>query len=219
MVSLATVGRAFGRPVSLAVAVTLLASLILFGRWASVDSFEDLWLTKEQQGFRAMSARDWDRAVERFDDPLLAGVAAYRDGRYEDAAEFFDASNSATARFNRGNALMKAGKYRDAIVAYEQAVDAAPDWTEATENLELARHTLAYIEQAREQSETGDQSDLGADDVEFDNEENRGRDTEITRDSVLGQESAEMWMRAIDTSTSDFLRTRFMLEATIEDAQ
>jgi hypothetical protein len=31
-------------------------------------------------------------------------------------------------------------------------------------------------------------------------------------------ESAEKWMRGVDTETRDFLRTRFLLEATREEA-
>jgi Ca-activated chloride channel family protein len=114
---------------------------------------------------------------------------------------------------------MKAGKYRDAVRAYELAVDGAPEWTEAADNLALANYTVEYIEQAREESSTGDQPDLSADAVEFDNEENRGRDTEISRDSMLGQDSAEKWMRAVNTDTSDFLRSRFLLEASREAGQ
>jgi hypothetical protein len=39
---------------------------------------------------------------------------------------------------------------------------------------------------------------------------------EITDQSTIEMESAEKWMRGVDTETSDFLRTRFLLEATRE---
>jgi Ca-activated chloride channel family protein len=57
---------------------------------------------------------------------------------------------------------------------------------------------------------------MGADDVTFDNEEQRGQQMEIDRDSAIGLESAEKWMRAVDTDTAEFLRSRFRLEASRE---
>ena len=118
--------------------------------------------------------------------------------------------------FNRGNAFMKGREYGKAIVAYEQAVAEAPNWTEAQENLELATYTVEYIESAREQSDTGDESELSADDYVFDNTKERGVEMEITQQSTIELESAEKWMRGVDTDTSDFLRTRFLLEASRE---
>ena len=111
---------------------------------------------------------------------------------------------------------MKAGAYGKAIVAYEQAVAEAPEWLEARENLDLAVYTLEYIERVREQSDTGDESEMSADDYVFDNTKERGLEVEITEQSTIEMESAEKWMRGVDTETRDFLRTRFLLEATRE---
>jgi Ca-activated chloride channel family protein len=183
--------------------------------WQStrVETFVDLWLTKDQQGRRALDNHENKRAVELFEDPAWRGVAAYRAGLYDAAAAEFARIATAEGFFNRGDALMKGRDYRNAIKAFELAVDAAPDWVEARENLELARYTREYIEGAREDSDTGDESEMSADDFEFDNENERGKEIEITRDSTIGLESAEKWMRTVDTDTADFLRTRFQLEA------
>ena len=78
---------------------------------------------------------------------------------------------------------------------------------------------MDYIESAREQSDTGDESELSADDYVFDNTKERGVEMEITQQSTIELESAEKWMRGVDTDTSDFLRTRFLLEATREGAR
>jgi Ca-activated chloride channel family protein len=107
---------------------------------------------------------------------------------------------------------MKARDYTQAIPSYEQAVAEAPDWPEAAQNLELARYVLDYIEGVREQADTGDESELGADDVQFDNTRARGNEMLITKESTIEAASAEKWMRSVDTETSDFLRSRFALE-------
>jgi Ca-activated chloride channel family protein len=108
---------------------------------------------------------------------------------------------------------MKAFEYRKAIPAYELAVEEAPDWTEAQENLDLARYTLEYIERSREQSDTGEESGIGADDIVYDNTSERGAETKVSRESAVEAQSAEKWMRTVDTDTADFLRSRFMLES------
>ena len=192
--------------------VTAVALLVLLREAMSVQTFVDLWLTRDQQGARLFRDRDYLPALERFDDAAWQGAAAYRGGKYKAAAEAFGRVATAEGFYNRGNALYKGRDYRAAVSAFEQAVRLAPDWSLARENLALARWTRDYIERQREESDTGDESDLSADDVTFDNDEDRGKAMEITRDSTIERQSAEKWMRTVDTRTADFLRTRFEIE-------
>jgi Ca-activated chloride channel family protein len=194
--------------------VSLLAAITFAWQFARVGDFELLWLTPDQQARRAYDGLEFKEAYEQFEDPAWKGVAAYDSGLYEESAAAFGRIPTTVGFYNRGNAFMKARDYGKAIVAYEQAVAEAPDWVEARENLELATYTLEYIERVREQSDTGDESELSADDYVFDNTKDRGLEMEITDQSTIEMESAEKWMRGVDTKTSDFLRTRFLLEAT-----
>ncbi|MHA7815610.1 MAG: tetratricopeptide repeat protein [Pseudohaliea sp.] len=212
MVSRRAIALRPGRPAVQLVAVTLVALLALYREATAVQTLADLWLTRDQQGLRALRSRDYARALERFEDPAWQGIAAYRAGRYELAAAAFGRLTGAEGFYNRGNALYRARDYRGAVRAYEQAVALAPAWAEANDNLALARWTRDYIEEQREQTDTGDERELGADDVSFDNEEKRGKTIEITRDSTIEQQSAEKWMRTVDTRTADFLRMRFRIE-------
>jgi Ca-activated chloride channel family protein len=196
--------------------VTVIASAILAWQGLQVGDFVSLWWTPDQQARRAYDALEFRDAWQRFEDPAWKGVAAYDAGLYEEAAASFARIATAQGFYNRGNAFMKAGAYGKAIVAYEQAVAEAPEWLEARENLDLAVYTLEYIERVREQSDTGDESEMSADDYVFDNTKERGLEVEITEQSTIEMESAEKWMRGVDTETRDFLRTRFLLEATRE---
>ena len=198
------------------VIVTLGAGGLLVWQMMQVGDFTSLWLTPDQQARRAYEGLEFREAYERFEDPAWKGVAAYDSGLYEESAAAFGRIASAEGFYNRGNAFMKSGAYAKAIVAYEQAVAEAPDWGEAKENLELAIYTLEYIERVREQSDTGDESELSADEYVFDNTKERGLEVEITQQSTIELESAEKWMRGVDTETRDFLRSRFLLEATRE---
>ena len=196
--------------------VTLVAAGMLVWQRVQAGDFVSLWLTPDQQARRAYEALEFPEAYQRFEDPAWKGVAAYDSGLYEESATAFGRIATAEGFYNRGNAFMKARAYGKAIDAYEQAVADAPDWVEARENLALAVYTLEYIERVRDQSDTGDDSEMGADDYVFDNTKERGIEVEITEQSTIEMESAEKWMRGVDTETSDFLRTRFLLEATRE---
>lgn len=202
---------------------TLIACTVLgLLAWRGGD-FMALWLTPDQQGRRAYEALEFAAAANHFDNQAWQGVALYRSGQYDESAAAFGRIPTAEGFFNRANAFMKGRAYGKAITAYQQAVVEAPGWAKAQENLRLARYVLEYIEGSREQSDTGDETELGADDYVFDNTRKRGLEMEITQQSTIDAESAEKWMRLVDTQTRDFLRTRFLLEASrrlraLEDA-
>ena len=200
------------------VGVTLLAAAVLFWMKGPEGEFVDLFLTADQQGRQLYEQKQFLAAAETFADPAWKGTAQFRAGQYAEAAETYARMASAEGFYNRGNAYMRAFEYRKAITSYEQAVADAPDWVEAQENLELARYTLDYIERAREQGDTGEQGGIGADDVVYDQSGQRGEQTEVTRESAVEAQSAEKWMRSVDTETADFLRSRFLLEASREGA-
>jgi Ca-activated chloride channel family protein len=207
------------RPMMQLLIVTLLAGATLAWQTWRHGDFAGLWFTPDQLAQRAYDNLRFQRAAERFEDPAWKGVAEYRSGLYEASAASFGRIPTATGFFNRGNAFMKNFDYGKAISAYEQAVAEAPEWQEAEDNLRLSRYVLDYIERSREQSDTGDETELSADDYVFDNTRERGLEMEITEESTIELESAEKWMRAVDTETRDFLRTRFLLESYRSEGQ
>ncbi len=210
----AVIGSALWQQLAVITALAI-AALLVVNRGES--EFIDLWLTPDQQGRLAYEGLDFPGSAELFESPDWKGVAQFRSGQYVEAADTFARIDSATGFFNRGNAFMRAFEYRKAITAYETAVAEAPDWVEAQDNLELARYTLDYIERAREQGDTGEESGIGADDIVYDSESQRGTDTEVSRESAVEAQTAEKWMRSVNTETADFLRSRFLLEAARED--
>ncbi len=73
---------------------------------------------------------------------------------------------------------------------------------------------MEYVEAAREASDTGEETGIGADDVVFDNESGRGADTQT--DKQPREEGAilttDQWMNTVETNAGDFLRLRFRFE-------
>ncbi len=179
---------------------------------ARADGIADWFFTPDQQGRMAYDEKRYAEAAELFEDPLWQGHALFRAGRYADAAEVLSRLPTADAAFAEGMAHVRNRAYRDGIAAFETALERDPDHPTAARNLEIARAILAYVERVREQSDTGEESGIGADDVVFDNEAGRGAETTITGEDEPGMQTAEQWMRTVDTRAADFLRIRFALE-------
>lgn len=196
---------------SLQVAVVTLLALLLVGMlgWRSGD-FVAVWLSPDQRGWFAYQHKDFPAAAAHFADPRWIGTAAAAAGRYPEAAAAFGRVGDAVGFYNRGVALLKGREYAQAIASFELAVAQAPEWTEARQNLELSRHILDYLEQTREQS--GTDGKLGADEIRYDADSERGQRVVVDDDSEIRTQTAEKWMRSVDTETSEFLTLRFALE-------
>ncbi|WP_434051940.1 MAG: VWA domain-containing protein [Roseibium sp.] len=178
---------------------------------ANADGWRDWFFTPDQQGQMAFDAKDFGRAAELFTDPSRKAYALYKSGKYEEAAELYAWQDSSDAALGEGMSLIKSRSYRDAIDAFQKALDRDPANEAARKNLELAKYILEYIERTREQSDTSEEAGIGADDTVYDNEAGRGTETQQQTGETM-PETAEQWMRTVDTQTGDFLKSRFALE-------
>ncbi len=197
-------------------AAALLAAGLAGPAPARAEGVVDWFLTPDQQGRLAFQQNDFSRAAELFTDPLWRGYALYRDGQYETAIEVLDRVETAQAAFIQGMAHIKSRTYRDGVRAFETALERDPDYPSAEANLAVAREIVDYIERVREQSDTGEDSGMGADEVVLDNESGHGAETEMATPEDGGDAgllTTEQWMNTVDTRTGDFLRQRFAIEA------
>lgn len=180
---------------------------------ANADGWRDWFLTPDQQGQIAMNQKRFVDAAELFEDPYHEGYARLKAGQYPEAAAIFAELNTPEAAFAEGMARIRNREYRPAITAFETALERRPNWPDAQHNLEVATAILDYVETTREQSDTGEEAGIGADDTVFDNDAGRGENTTIQAQTDGSQTlSADQWISAIDTDMQDFLRNRFLLE-------
>ncbi|MGN5479919.1 tetratricopeptide repeat protein [Cupriavidus basilensis] len=170
--------------------------------------FADLWLTHDQQGRLAFERGDYAGAAALFDDPMWRGVAQYRAGQYAKAVQSFALMDSPESDFNQGDALARQGKYKAAAARYRQALKRRPQWPAATANLALVEKLAAQAEQPKEGEEP---PDIKPDEVKYDSEskppEGDGKKTEMG-----AVQSAETWMRAIQTTPTELLQRKFALQ-------
>ncbi|WP_068111481.1 VWA domain-containing protein [Tropicimonas marinistellae] len=175
----------------------------------------DWFFTPDQQGMMAYRNKDFARAGELFLDPMWRAQAMFRAGQYPAAADVYARLDTAAAAFGEGMARTRNREYRPAIAAYERALELQPDFPEAAWNLEVTKAILDFVETAREQSDTGEEAGIGADDVVFDNEAQRGAETQkdyAQEEAQADFQTADQWMRSVDTDMGDFLRQRFLQE-------
>ena len=184
------------------------------------EGWVDWFLTPDQQGRLAFEDKRFADAGELFEDAMWRGYAKYRAGQYEEAIQIFQRLDTAEAAFAQGMAEIRSRQYRPAVRSFETALVRQPDFPEAERNREVAEAIVAYVEVAREQSDTGEEAGIGADDVVFDNEAARGADTQIEApQEEAAPLTTDQWIQAIDTDMGDFLRSRFLLENATRDNQ
>lgn len=119
--------------------------------------WKNLWSTPDQQG-AALMENDPAAAAERFADPMWRGSAHYRAGNYQAAAEDFAQRDSATAHYNRGNALARAGDLDAAIAAYDKALEKDPALKDARANRQLLEDLQRQQEQKNQDQEKEDKN-------------------------------------------------------------
>lgn len=150
--------------------------------------WDDLWLNQDQRAQQQLEKGD-AQAAQAFTTPARRGAALYRNENYVEAArEFADAKNAESA-YNRGNALTQAGRYADAITAFDKALELDPSLTQARDNREIARQ-LAELEQQQEQQSDGNQPDEQNDKDQQQNEQ-QGEDQQSKQDQGQQQEPSE----------------------------
>ncbi len=135
---------------------------------AQAFEWQDLWQRPDQQGAQALEQGDAKRAANYFQNSQWRGAANYQAGEFVSAEKNFKQADTASALYNRGNALARAGKLKEAIAAYDQALQQQPNMEDALFNKQL----LEKLQQEQEQQQDQQQSD------EQDSEKKQPQDSE-----------------------------------------
>lgn len=141
-------------------AVVLLTLSLSAPSVARAGVWDDLWQTRDQQAAEAFAAGDAARASELFESEDWRAAAAYESGDFGAATEQFAALEGVENRYNHGNALAKSGQLEEALAAYDDVLESAPEHVDAKFNRDLVEQLLNQQQQQQQQpSQSGESSD------------------------------------------------------------
>ncbi|HBF46417.1 MAG TPA: hypothetical protein DDW91_08045, partial [Shewanella frigidimarina] len=165
---------------------------------AQASVWQDLWKTKDQQAQSAFEQGEFSQAAETFENPQWQASAQYKASNYQQALEGFEQDSSAQGLYNQGNALMQLENYQEAINRYQQAIDLQPSFTEAQQNLEVAKkrqkqqeNTDQQNESKQDQSDNGQQSDQSSDDQSNSDKSNQDSNSSPSEQSQSDEHNDE----------------------------
>ena len=105
------------------------------------------------------------------------------DQQYEEAADALAGNDDPTAHYNRGNALARSGRLRDALAAYDTALETDPRHADALHNRTLVARLMEQLRQrSRQQQQDGQSGGHGQ--PEGDNAQNDASREQERRDDM-----------------------------------
>jgi Ca-activated chloride channel family protein len=135
----------------------LLVSLLFLTTYAHAFTWQDLWLTKDQQGKALMDKGQFKQAKETFLRDDWRAASAYRAGDYEKAAKIYPSIKNEDAYYNEGNTLAHMGKYEQAMKAYDKTLAINPDNQDALYNRKIVEKLLKKDKQQQQNQDQQNQ--------------------------------------------------------------
>lgn len=198
----------------------LSALIVIAGVVFAAQNWNDFFVTPDQRAQKLFDEDQFREAAAVYQDPFHKGMALYRNGDFEEAAKVFGGLPGPDAAFNQANSLFMHGQYEQAIKRYDRALVLRKEWPKAITNRDIA---IARAEKLK--LEGGDMTGgrMGADDYVFDNNpknnpDEAGEET-VEVEAMNDQEMRNVWLRQIETTPRDFLRSKFAYQLATQSVQ
>jgi Ca-activated chloride channel family protein len=188
--------------------------VLAWGLFFFRGSWSELGITNDQKGYQLFKSEKYLEAADVFDDTSFKGASYHKAGEFKKAKAVYMTNSSKEGRYNLGNSHMMLGKYKEAIEAYEIALKIDPDFTWAKENMNLAKARQAMLDVEND----GEQGVgmLGADEIVYDNTENKGQDVTEEGSQEGGESKNANWLDRIQTGPQDFLKHKFSYQYSMQ---
>lgn len=154
LVVIVSAGTGMPKPVMAAEESSVLDQASIPSSASSSSNLANLWQRPDQRAAKALNAGDYETASQLAKDPMRLGSAEYKRGQYEKALHAFSQATGADAAYNKGNALAKLNKLKEAIATYDEALKADPTLKDAQINKQRVEELLKkQQEQQKKQDE------------------------------------------------------------------
>jgi len=205
--------RPYCQPLWLLLTVVMVAQAYFI---TSADAYwQDLWLSRDQQGHWYFFRGQYRLAASRFDDDEHKAHSYYAAEDFAQAEKIYARQYHARGYFNWANSLAHQEKYLPAVRAYKLALLMQPQWPQAQANLDLVR-AMVIKKKSLDENNGGSQGELGADSIAFDLEQQKHSDVATQDEMGIGelgeQQVQELWLRRLNTRPVDFLRRKFAFQ-------
>ena len=165
-----------------------------------------LFITSDQLGYRYYEKKNYTKAAETFADLSYKGASYYKAGEFKKAKSVYQNLSNSEGKYNLGNSFVLLGEYDSAIQAYELALKIDPHLKEALQNLKVAK-ARKILKEPENDGEQGVGA-LGADEIVFDNKENKGVDDDQSAQKEAASSNPN-WLDRLQTGPKDFLKNKF----------
>jgi Ca-activated chloride channel family protein len=187
---------AFRRGILLIVAVMV----VPFPNSAEAGIWADLWATPDQQASRLLQAEQPEQAAKIFEDPRWKASALYRAGKYDEAKEIWEQRDDAQSLYNLGNALAQEKKYKQAMVAYDKALEKDASLEDAAANRDLVKKLL---QQGKNKQNNQQQNQKSGKDDQSKQDQQSGKDGQSKQDQQQSQSGEKEQQSQQDSSSKN----------------
>ena len=175
--------------------VALLLVLLPLPKNSYAFEWQDLWQRPDQQALKAYQQGDYAKAAEKFENPNWQAAAHYQAGDYEKALKTYQTQTEQNADniYNQGNALAQSGQLKEAIAAYQQALNLNPNHDDAKYNKELVEKELEKQppKQDQDKQQKSDQNKEQEKSDKQQSSENKDSQSQQQQDSQKNQQSEQ----------------------------
>lgn len=169
-------------------------------------SYSRLLQTPNQAAYKLYQKGEYKKAGELFESLSSKAASYYKAGLFKEAKSLYENINDKEGRYNLGNSCVMLGEYDCAIDAYEVALQMDSNFTQARENLIMAK-ARKILKEPENDGEQG-VGELGADEIVYDNNEGKGVDDDSSTQEESGS-GDQNWLDRLQTGPEEFLRNKF----------
>ncbi len=137
--------------------IILIILIMPFPDTAQAFDWDSLWLRADQRARQELDAGNSKAAAQLFADPAWKGAAQYKAGDYQASVESLKKTEDIEALYNKGNALARMGRYKEAIADYDKVLEQMPEHEDAKYNKALLEEELKKQQQQQQQQPKQDQ--------------------------------------------------------------
>ena len=162
--------------------------------------FANFFKRSDQRAVELLEEGQYEQAAEEFDNPQWRGVSRFRGGKYKEAMEDFAVAEDANGLYNHGTAAVRAGDYTQAVSSFEKALKLAPDDTNISHNLDIAKKLKDLAEQQQQEQQPNEQQ--GEQPNEQQDEQEEGEQSE-SQDNEQSDEDSQSQSGEEESSESE----------------